>query len=152
MFSALSAQTEAPFYEEWWFLLVMALSSLILILLVVFALVLHGQSKKYKNCNGGKAPSLCCAKLSRAVGIRNNLSFEPLISSAGTVFRAVLFGRRLGTSCCLVWKKWLLPIATLDQSLDTDQPWARTGQHLEVPGTAVKAKESGSNTWQIKNK
>uniref|UniRef100_A0A8D2MKD3 Sidekick cell adhesion molecule 1 n=1 Tax=Zonotrichia albicollis TaxID=44394 RepID=A0A8D2MKD3_ZONAL len=55
---AVSAQTEAPFYEEWWFLLVMALSSLILILLVVFALVLHGQSKKYKNCNGGKAPSL----------------------------------------------------------------------------------------------
>uniref|UniRef100_A0A8C3V2I2 Sidekick cell adhesion molecule 1 n=1 Tax=Catharus ustulatus TaxID=91951 RepID=A0A8C3V2I2_CATUS len=52
---AVSAQTEAPFYEEWWFLLVMALSSLILILLVVFALVLHGQSKKYKNCNGGKS-------------------------------------------------------------------------------------------------
>lgn len=57
LFFALSAQTEAPFYEEWWFLLVMALSSLILILLVVFALVLHGQSKKYKNCNGGKASS-----------------------------------------------------------------------------------------------
>ncbi|XP_027745265.1 protein sidekick-1 isoform X4 [Empidonax traillii] len=54
---AVSAQTEAPFYEEWWFLLVMALSSLILILLVVFALVLHGQSKKYKNCNGGKTIS-----------------------------------------------------------------------------------------------
>ncbi|RMC17644.1 hypothetical protein DUI87_05308 [Hirundo rustica rustica] len=54
---AVSAQTEAPFYEEWWFLLVMALSSLILILLVVFALVLHGQSKKYKSCNGGKTIS-----------------------------------------------------------------------------------------------
>ncbi|XP_031981547.1 protein sidekick-1 isoform X2 [Corvus moneduloides] len=54
---AVSAQTETPFYEEWWFLLVMALSSLILILLVVFALVLHGQSKKYKNCNGGKTIS-----------------------------------------------------------------------------------------------
>ncbi|KAL2298923.1 hypothetical protein Nmel_014533, partial [Mimus melanotis] len=54
---AVSAQAEAPFYEEWWFLLVMALSSLILILLVVFALVLHGQSKKYKNCNGGKTIS-----------------------------------------------------------------------------------------------
>ncbi|XP_064009715.1 protein sidekick-1 isoform X2 [Pogoniulus pusillus] len=52
-----SAQTEAPFYEEWWFLLVMALSSLILILLVVFALVLHGQSKKYKNCSTGKTIS-----------------------------------------------------------------------------------------------
>lgn len=48
------AQTETPFYEEWWFLLVMALSSLILILLVVFALVLHGQSKKYKNCSTGE--------------------------------------------------------------------------------------------------
>ncbi|XP_069726618.1 protein sidekick-1 isoform X1 [Phaenicophaeus curvirostris] len=54
---AVSAQTEAPFYEEWWFLLVMALSSLILILLVVFALVLHGQSKKYKNCSAGKTIS-----------------------------------------------------------------------------------------------
>uniref|UniRef100_A0A663NB43 Sidekick cell adhesion molecule 1 n=1 Tax=Athene cunicularia TaxID=194338 RepID=A0A663NB43_ATHCN len=54
---AISAQTEAPFYEEWWFLLVMALSSLILILLVVFALVLHGQSKKYKNCSAGKTLS-----------------------------------------------------------------------------------------------
>ncbi|KFV20620.1 Protein sidekick-1, partial [Tauraco erythrolophus] len=54
---AVSAQTEAPFYEEWWFLLVMALSSLILILLVVFALILHGQSKKYKNCSTGKTIS-----------------------------------------------------------------------------------------------
>uniref|UniRef100_A0A8B9F6B8 Sidekick cell adhesion molecule 1 n=1 Tax=Amazona collaria TaxID=241587 RepID=A0A8B9F6B8_9PSIT len=58
---AVSAQTEAPFYEEWWFLLVMALSSLILILLVVFALVLHGQSKKYKNCSAGKTLAPCCA-------------------------------------------------------------------------------------------
>uniref|UniRef100_A0A8C6YM20 Sidekick cell adhesion molecule 1 n=2 Tax=Nothoprocta perdicaria TaxID=30464 RepID=A0A8C6YM20_NOTPE len=54
---AVSAQTEAPFYEEWWFLLVIALSSLILILLVVFALVLHGQSKRYKNCGTGKTIS-----------------------------------------------------------------------------------------------
>uniref|UniRef100_A0A8C8SF52 Sidekick cell adhesion molecule 1 n=1 Tax=Pelusios castaneus TaxID=367368 RepID=A0A8C8SF52_9SAUR len=52
--AAVSAQTETPFYEEWWFLLVMALSSLILILLVVFAWVLHGQSKKYKNCSAGE--------------------------------------------------------------------------------------------------
>uniref|UniRef100_A0A452IWN8 Uncharacterized protein n=1 Tax=Gopherus agassizii TaxID=38772 RepID=A0A452IWN8_9SAUR len=52
--AAVSAQMETPFYEEWWFLLVMALSSLILILLVVFALVLHGQSKKYKNCSTGE--------------------------------------------------------------------------------------------------
>lgn len=48
-----TAQAEAPFYEEWWFLLVMALSSLLLVLLVVFVLVLHGQSKKYKNCGTG---------------------------------------------------------------------------------------------------
>uniref|UniRef100_A0A4X1TPV4 Sidekick cell adhesion molecule 1 n=1 Tax=Sus scrofa TaxID=9823 RepID=A0A4X1TPV4_PIG len=47
----------APFYEEWWFLLVMALSSLIVILLVVFALVLHGQNRKYKNCSTGKGIS-----------------------------------------------------------------------------------------------
>ncbi|XP_007941083.1 protein sidekick-1 [Orycteropus afer afer] len=51
---AVSAQVEAPFYMEWWFLLVVALSSLIVILLVVFALVLHGQKKKYKNCSTGK--------------------------------------------------------------------------------------------------
>uniref|UniRef100_A0A8D1ZJZ5 Protein sidekick-1 n=1 Tax=Sus scrofa TaxID=9823 RepID=A0A8D1ZJZ5_PIG len=49
--AAVSAQVEAPFYEEWWFLLVMALSSLIVVLLVVFALVLHGQNRKYKNCS-----------------------------------------------------------------------------------------------------
>uniref|UniRef100_A0A8D0G947 Sidekick cell adhesion molecule 1 n=1 Tax=Sphenodon punctatus TaxID=8508 RepID=A0A8D0G947_SPHPU len=55
--AAVSAQTETPFYEEWWFLLVMALSSVILLLLVVFALVLHGQSKKYKNCGTGKSIS-----------------------------------------------------------------------------------------------
>uniref|UniRef100_A0A2I3HQ10 Fibronectin type-III domain-containing protein n=1 Tax=Nomascus leucogenys TaxID=61853 RepID=A0A2I3HQ10_NOMLE len=55
--TAVSAQVEAPFYEEWWFLLVMALSSLIVILLVVFALVLHGQNKKYKNCSTGKGIS-----------------------------------------------------------------------------------------------
>lgn len=55
IFSA--AQVEAPFYEEWWFLLVMALSSLIVILLVVFALVLHGQNKKYKNCSTGAGPA-----------------------------------------------------------------------------------------------
>lgn len=51
-----SAQVEAPFYEEWWFLLVMALSSLIVVLLVVFALVLHGQNRKYKNCSTGGLP------------------------------------------------------------------------------------------------
>ncbi|OBS57847.1 hypothetical protein A6R68_11025 [Neotoma lepida] len=55
--TAVSAQAEVPFYEEWWFLLVMALSSLLLVLLVVFALVLHGQSKKYKNCGTGKGIS-----------------------------------------------------------------------------------------------
>ncbi|KFO25348.1 Protein sidekick-1 [Fukomys damarensis] len=54
---AVSAKVEAPFYEEWWFLLVMALSSLIIILLVVFALVLHGQNKKYKSCGAGKSIS-----------------------------------------------------------------------------------------------
>uniref|UniRef100_A0A8C4MT64 Sidekick cell adhesion molecule 1 n=1 Tax=Equus asinus TaxID=9793 RepID=A0A8C4MT64_EQUAS len=55
--TAVSAQVETPFYEEWWFLLVMALSSLIIILLVVFALVLHGQNKKYKNCTTGQRAS-----------------------------------------------------------------------------------------------
>ncbi|XP_020658047.3 protein sidekick-1 isoform X2 [Pogona vitticeps] len=54
---AVSAHTESPFYEEWWFLLVMALCSLILILLVVFALILHGQTKKYRSCNAGKSIS-----------------------------------------------------------------------------------------------
>uniref|UniRef100_F1RI55 Sidekick cell adhesion molecule 1 n=2 Tax=Sus scrofa TaxID=9823 RepID=F1RI55_PIG len=55
--AAVSAQVETPFYEEWWFLLVMALSSLIVVLLVVFALVLHGQNRKYKNCSTGKGIS-----------------------------------------------------------------------------------------------
>ncbi|KAJ8372867.1 hypothetical protein AAFF_G00276400 [Aldrovandia affinis] len=52
--AAMSAQSETPFYEEWWFLIVMALCGLILVLLVVFGLVLHGQSKKYKSCGTGK--------------------------------------------------------------------------------------------------
>uniref|UniRef100_A0A4W2C8V6 Uncharacterized protein n=1 Tax=Bos indicus x Bos taurus TaxID=30522 RepID=A0A4W2C8V6_BOBOX len=51
--AAVSAQVETPFYEQWWFLLVMALSSLLVILLVVFSLLLHGQSKKYRNCGTG---------------------------------------------------------------------------------------------------
>lgn len=55
--SAVSAQVDTPFYEEWWFLLVVALSSLIVVLLVAFTLVLHGQSKKYKNCGTGKSIS-----------------------------------------------------------------------------------------------
>ncbi|KAL4658231.1 protein sidekick-1-like [Arapaima gigas] len=52
-----SAQSEGPFYEEWWFLIVLALCGLILVLLVVFGLVLHGQSKKYRSCGTGKAIS-----------------------------------------------------------------------------------------------
>ena len=47
---------ETPFYEQWWFLLVMALSSLLVILLVGFSLLLHGQSKKYRNCGAGGEP------------------------------------------------------------------------------------------------
>uniref|UniRef100_A0A4W6FW39 Sidekick cell adhesion molecule 1 n=1 Tax=Lates calcarifer TaxID=8187 RepID=A0A4W6FW39_LATCA len=43
-----------PFYEEWWFLLVMALVGLILILVLVFTLLLHGHSTKYKACGTGK--------------------------------------------------------------------------------------------------
>uniref|UniRef100_A0A670YH85 Sidekick cell adhesion molecule 1 n=1 Tax=Pseudonaja textilis TaxID=8673 RepID=A0A670YH85_PSETE len=44
----------SPFYEEWWFLLVVALCSLILILMVIFALILHNQTKKYRDNNTGK--------------------------------------------------------------------------------------------------
>ncbi|XP_026548814.1 protein sidekick-1-like, partial [Notechis scutatus] len=51
---AISAQTASPFYEEWWFLLVVALCSLILILMVIFALILHNQTKKYRDNNTGK--------------------------------------------------------------------------------------------------
>lgn len=51
-----SAQVDAPFYEEWWFLLVMALSSLVVLLLVAFALVLHGQNRKYRSCSAGVNP------------------------------------------------------------------------------------------------
>ncbi|XP_034045142.1 protein sidekick-1-like isoform X2 [Thalassophryne amazonica] len=49
--AALAALAERPFYEEWWFLLVMALVGLILILVLVFTLLLHGHSTKYKSCS-----------------------------------------------------------------------------------------------------
>ncbi|XP_054635300.1 protein sidekick-1 isoform X2 [Dunckerocampus dactyliophorus] len=52
--AALAALSERPFYEEWWFLLVMALVGLILILILVFTLMLHGHSNKYKACGTGK--------------------------------------------------------------------------------------------------
>ncbi|KAJ8389678.1 hypothetical protein AAFF_G00115540 [Aldrovandia affinis] len=55
--AAISAQLEAPFYEEWWFLVVMALCGVIFVLLVVFGVVLHSQNKKYKNCSTGKVVS-----------------------------------------------------------------------------------------------
>lgn len=51
--SLCAALTERPFYEEWWFLLVMALVGLILILVLVFTLLLHGHSTKYKACSTG---------------------------------------------------------------------------------------------------
>ncbi|KAM6972344.1 protein sidekick-1-like [Aplochiton taeniatus] len=52
--AALAALAERPFYEEWWFLLVMALVGVILILVLVFTLLLHGHSSKYKACSTGK--------------------------------------------------------------------------------------------------
>ncbi|XP_076004254.1 protein sidekick-1-like isoform X2 [Genypterus blacodes] len=52
--AALAALSERPFYEEWWFLVVMALVGLILILVLVFTLLLHGHSTKYKACSSGK--------------------------------------------------------------------------------------------------
>ncbi|XP_057606118.1 protein sidekick-1 [Hippopotamus amphibius kiboko] len=55
--AAVSAQAETPFYGQWWFLLVTVLSSLLVVLLVVFSLVLHGQSKKHRNCGPGKSVS-----------------------------------------------------------------------------------------------
>lgn len=71
-----SAQVDTPFYEEWWFLLVMALSSLVVLLLVAFALVLHGQNRKYRSCSAGvtvrpaqlPAPPPAHAALPRASG------------------------------------------------------------------------------------
>lgn len=85
LFFALPAQTEAPFYEEWWFLLVMALSSLILILLVVFALVLHGQSKKYKNCSTGKmsAPLHTHTNVQELWTLEKRLPFNPWFHQHG---------------------------------------------------------------------
>uniref|UniRef100_A0A7N6C2C5 Sidekick cell adhesion molecule 1a n=1 Tax=Anabas testudineus TaxID=64144 RepID=A0A7N6C2C5_ANATE len=55
--ASLAALSERPFYEEWWFLLVMALVGLILILVLVFTLLLHGHSTKYKACGTGKHAS-----------------------------------------------------------------------------------------------
>ncbi|XP_055266376.1 protein sidekick-1 isoform X2 [Moschus berezovskii] len=55
--TAVSAQVETPFYEQWWFLLVTALASLLVVLLVLFSLLLHGQSKRHRNCGTGKSIS-----------------------------------------------------------------------------------------------
>ncbi|XP_061684994.1 protein sidekick-1 isoform X2 [Syngnathoides biaculeatus] len=55
--AALAALSERPFYEEWWFLLVVALVGLILVLILVFTLLLHGHSGKYKACGTGKHTS-----------------------------------------------------------------------------------------------
>ncbi|XP_053132291.1 protein sidekick-1 isoform X2 [Hemicordylus capensis] len=72
---AVSAHTDSPFYEEWWFLLVMALCSLILILLVVFALILHGQTKKYRNCSTGEpGQGLCLRSLCRRLSSGKSIS------------------------------------------------------------------------------
>lgn len=54
-----AALSERPFYEEWWFLLVMALVGLILILILVFTLLLHGQSSRFKACGTGLC-FFCC--------------------------------------------------------------------------------------------
>lgn len=51
-----SAQADTPFYAEWWFLLVLALSCLIVVLLAAFALVLRGQSRRYRSCGTGGLP------------------------------------------------------------------------------------------------
>lgn len=67
---ASAALTERPFYEEWWFLLIMALVGLILILVLVFTLLLHGQSTKYKACGTGA----CLSKPSMS-GRWKNVSF-----------------------------------------------------------------------------
>ncbi|XP_035870614.1 protein sidekick-1 isoform X1 [Phyllostomus discolor] len=55
--AAVSAQADAPFYAEWWFLLVLALSCLVVVLLAAFALVLRGQSRRYRSCGTGKGLS-----------------------------------------------------------------------------------------------
>ncbi|XP_035869537.1 protein sidekick-1-like [Phyllostomus discolor] len=55
--AAVSAQADAPFYAEWWFLLVLALSCLVVVLLAAFALVLRGQSRRYRSCSTGKGLS-----------------------------------------------------------------------------------------------
>lgn len=59
--SPAAALSDRPFYEEWWFLLVMALVGLILILVLVFALLLHGHSTKYKACSTGLYVALVTA-------------------------------------------------------------------------------------------
>ncbi|XP_058141692.1 protein sidekick-1 isoform X1 [Dasypus novemcinctus] len=55
--TAVSAQVETPFYEQWWFLVLTALAGLVLVLLLALALVLHGQNRKYKSCGPGKSVS-----------------------------------------------------------------------------------------------
>uniref|UniRef100_A0A671F9A5 Sidekick cell adhesion molecule 1 n=1 Tax=Rhinolophus ferrumequinum TaxID=59479 RepID=A0A671F9A5_RHIFE len=77
--TAVSAQVDTPFYEEWWFLLVVALSSLIVILLVAFTLVLHGQNKKYKNCGTGGLSALVSPLLRVPWAPSSNASCFPLL-------------------------------------------------------------------------
>ncbi|XP_054428409.1 protein sidekick-1 [Pteronotus mesoamericanus] len=55
--TAVSARADAPFYAEWWFLLVLALSCLVVVLLAGLALVLRGQSRRYRSCSTGKSLS-----------------------------------------------------------------------------------------------
>ncbi|XP_070951518.1 protein sidekick-1 isoform X3 [Macaca nemestrina] len=92
--TAVSAQVEAPFYEEWWFLLVMALSSLIVILLVVFALVLHGQNKKYKNCSTGAGKGISTMEESVT---RDNGGFAALELSSRHLNVKSTFSKKNGT-------------------------------------------------------
>uniref|UniRef100_A0A8D1EL13 Sidekick cell adhesion molecule 1 n=1 Tax=Sus scrofa TaxID=9823 RepID=A0A8D1EL13_PIG len=93
--AAVSAQVEAPFYEEWWFLLVMALSSLIVVLLVVFALVLHGQNRKYKNCStGGLSPPTPASQRGSSASPSRICAAHVTFRRGGGCLRIVLGGGR----------------------------------------------------------
>ncbi|XP_048349553.1 protein sidekick-1 isoform X2 [Sphaerodactylus townsendi] len=72
--AVVSAQLDSPFYEEWWFLIVMILCLLILVLLVVFTLILHSQTKKYKNCNTEPGQGFCLRSFCRRLSPGKNVS------------------------------------------------------------------------------
>uniref|UniRef100_A0A4W6FY19 Sidekick cell adhesion molecule 1 n=1 Tax=Lates calcarifer TaxID=8187 RepID=A0A4W6FY19_LATCA len=94
--ASLAALSERPFYEEWWFLLVMALVGLILILVLVFTLLLHGHSTKYKACGTGLANGALKHLMEESVTLDNG-GFTALELNSRTLNTKNSFLKKNGT-------------------------------------------------------